>query len=29
LNEEAFKHYPPSRGKRPALVGRDGLLKDY
>jgi galactonate dehydratase len=29
LNEEAFKHYPPSRSRRPAMVGRDGLLKDY
>jgi galactonate dehydratase len=29
LNEEAFKHYPPSRGTRPAIVNRDGSVREY
>lgn len=29
LNEEAFKHYPPTRGTRPAIVNRDGSVREY
>ena len=29
LNDEALKHFPPSISQRPAIVGRDGGLRDY
>jgi len=29
LNEEAFKHYPPQRMDRAAVVNPDGSLRDY
>lgn len=29
LNDEALKHFPPSAGQRPAIVRKDGSLRDY
>lgn len=29
LNDEALKHFPPSAGQRPGIVGKDGGLRDY
>jgi len=29
LNDEALRHFPPSAGQRPGIVGQDGGLRDY
>ena len=29
LNDEALPHYPPVSGQRPAIIARDGGLRDY
>jgi galactonate dehydratase len=29
LNEEAFKHYPPERYRRPPMIAPDGCVRDY